>query len=66
MPRTTYDKEFLTYGTLPFYIYKENTPWISRGNSKNISSIYKADFKSPSNPHQMNYKEFDCYKNKFK
>ena len=66
LPRSTYGREFLTYGNLPKFNYKQGCSQIvPSGSKKPQKSSYETDF-TAKKPDLTNFRELDCYKDKFK
>ena len=69
IPRSTYSCEYLTYGTMPKYRYKEDNGLVAMERaSAGMGSTYKNDFKEIKNGKsaKMDFKDLDCYQDKFK
>ena len=66
LPRSSYDRDFLTYGTLPKFSYRQDSSNIMPGGRASLDkSCYRADF-TAKQPDRVNFKELDCFKDKFK
>jgi hypothetical protein len=67
LPRSSYDREYLNYGTLPMFNYKPHDSKHASSKMNVKTSNYQDAFKEKQiELKQINYKDLDCVKDKLK